>query len=110
MLCNLQVRQAKAYALGVAMAVLLAVSSVYCMSLGAQQQGPLKTPPSSSAPQPQNKPDATATTPARCAQTAFASDRAGRWWSRWAPWGSRRVVNDGRRYIRSVVDRIEVDD
>jgi hypothetical protein len=64
MLCNLQVRQAKAYALGVAMAVLLAVSSVYCMSLGAQQQGPLKTPPSSSAPQPQNKPDATPTTPA----------------------------------------------
>ena len=62
MLCNLQMRQAKAYAMGVATAALLAVSSVCCMSLGAQQQGPLPTPPSSSGPQ--NKPDAAATTPA----------------------------------------------
>src|ERR1700686_3299749 len=62
MLCNLQMRQAKAYAMGVATAALLAVSSVCCMSLGAQPQGPLPTPPSSSGPQ--NKPDAAATTPA----------------------------------------------
>ena len=61
MLCNLQVRQAKVYVVGVATAALLAVSSC-CMSLGAQQQGPLPTPPNSSAPQ--NKPDAAATAPA----------------------------------------------
>jgi len=59
--CNLQMRQAKTYAMGVAAAALLAVSSVCGMSLGAQQQGPLPTPPSSSGPQ--NKPDA-ATPPA----------------------------------------------
>ncbi len=57
MLWNLQLRQAKTYAVGVAAAALLAVSSVCCVSLGAQQHGPLPTPPNSSAPQ--NKPDAT---------------------------------------------------
>jgi hypothetical protein len=62
MLCNLQMRQAKTYAMGVATAVLLTVSSVCCMALGAQQRGPLPTPPSSSGSQ--NKPDAAATTPA----------------------------------------------
>jgi hypothetical protein len=63
MLCNLQVRQAKTYpAAGVATIALLAVLSVCGTSLGAQQQGPLPTQPSSSAPQ--NKPDAAATTPA----------------------------------------------
>jgi hypothetical protein len=58
MLGNLQVRRAQTYAVGVATAGLLAVSSLCCMSVGAQQQGPLPTPTSSSAPQPQNKPDA----------------------------------------------------
>jgi hypothetical protein len=62
MLCNLKVRRAKTCAVGVATAALLAVSSVCCMSLGAQQQGPLPTPPSSSAPQ--NKSDAAGTAPA----------------------------------------------
>src|SRR6202011_651121 len=64
MLRNLQVRQAKVYVVGVAMAALLAASSLSCTSLGAQQQGPLPTPPSSSVPQPQNKPDAAPATPA----------------------------------------------
>ena len=62
MLCNLKVRRAKTCAVDVATAALLAVSSVCCMSLGAQQQGPLPTPPSSSAPQ--NKSDAAGTAPA----------------------------------------------
>jgi len=62
MLCNLQMRQAKTYAMGVAIAALLAVLSVCCMSLGAQEQGPLPTPPGSSGPQ--SKPEAGATTPA----------------------------------------------
>jgi len=48
--------------MGVATAVLLTVSSVCCMPLGAQQQGPLPTPPSSSGSQ--NKADAAAATPA----------------------------------------------
>ena len=64
MLCNLQTRRAKAYALGVAATALLALSSVCSMPLRAQKQGPLPTPPSSSAPQPQNKPDAAPATPA----------------------------------------------
>jgi hypothetical protein len=51
MLCNLEKRQAKTYATGVASAALLTVSSVCCMLLAAQQRGPLPTPPSSSAPQ-----------------------------------------------------------
>ena len=62
MLCNLKVRRAKTYAVGAATAALLAVSSVCCTSVGAQQQGPLPTPPSSSAPQ--NKSDAAGTAPA----------------------------------------------
>ena len=57
---NLQVRQAKTYAVGIATAAWLAVSWVCCIPLRAQQQGPLSTPPSSSASQ--NKPDAPATT------------------------------------------------
>jgi hypothetical protein len=64
MLCNLQVRQTKTYAAGVATAVLLAVSSMCGRSLGAQQQGPLPTPPPN-ASAPQAKPDAAATTPAQ---------------------------------------------
>ncbi len=64
MLCNLQVRQTKTYAAGVATAVLLAVSSMCCRALGAQQQGPLPTPPPN-ASAPQAKPDAAATTPAQ---------------------------------------------
>ncbi|HTG31233.1 MAG TPA: hypothetical protein VK818_23690 [Methylomirabilota bacterium] len=60
MLWNLQVRQAKAYTVGIAAAAWLAVSSVCCTPIGAQQQGPLPTPPSSSASQ--NQPDAPATT------------------------------------------------
>jgi hypothetical protein len=63
MLCNLQVRRVQTYAAGVAMAALLAMS-LCCMSVGAQQSGPLPTPPSSSAPQPQNKPDAPTPVPA----------------------------------------------
>jgi hypothetical protein len=59
MLWNLQVRQAKTYAVGIAAAAWLAVSSVCCIPIGAQQQGPLPTPPSSSASQ--NTPDAPAT-------------------------------------------------
>ena len=63
MLCNLQVRQANTYVAGTATAALLAVSLVCCLSLVAQQQGPLPTPsPNSSASQ--TKPDAAATTPA----------------------------------------------
>jgi hypothetical protein len=75
MLCNLQLCQAKAYAVGVAATVLLAVSSVCSMPLGAQKQGPLPTPPSSSAPQPQSKPDATATPtpPATTSQSASST-------------------------------------
>ena len=60
--CNHQVRQTKTYAAGVATVVLLAVSSMCCRSLGAQQQGPLPTPPPN-ASAPQAKPDAGATTP-----------------------------------------------
>ena len=60
MLWNLQVRQAKTYAVGIAASAWLAMSSVCGISLGAQQQGPLPTPPGSSASQ--NKPDAPATT------------------------------------------------
>ena len=60
MLWNLQVRQAKAYTVGIAAAAWLAVSSVCCIPIGAQQQGPLPTPPSSSASQ--NQPDAPPTT------------------------------------------------
>jgi hypothetical protein len=71
MLCNLQVRQAKTYATGAGTAVLLAVSSVCCASAGAQQKGPLPTPPSSSAPQ--SKPDAAATTPTQGATPQAAS-------------------------------------
>jgi len=63
MLCNLQVRRAQTYAVGVATAVSLAVS-LCCVSVGAQRQGPLPTPPSSSAPQPQNKPNAPTSAPA----------------------------------------------
>jgi hypothetical protein len=62
--CNHQVRQTKTYAAGVATVVLLAVSSMCCRSLGAQQQGPLPTPPPN-ASAPQAKPDAAATTPAQ---------------------------------------------
>jgi hypothetical protein len=64
MLCNLQVRQTKTYAAGVATAVLLAVSSMCCRSLGAQPQGPLPTPPPN-ASAPQAKPDAAAAPPAQ---------------------------------------------
>jgi hypothetical protein len=60
MLWNLLVRQAKTYVVGIAMPAWLAVSSVCCIPLGAQQQGPLPTPSSSSASQ--NKSDAPATT------------------------------------------------
>jgi hypothetical protein len=60
MLWNLQVRQAKAYTVGIAAAAWLAVSSVCCIPIGAQQQGPLPTPPSSSASQKQ--PDVPPTT------------------------------------------------
>jgi hypothetical protein len=63
MLCNLQLRRAQTYAVGVATAVSLAVS-LCCVSVGAQRQGPLPTPPSSSAPQPQNKPNAPTSAPA----------------------------------------------
>jgi hypothetical protein len=62
MLCNLQVRRAQTYAVGVATAVSLAVS-LCCVSVGAQRQGPLPTPASSSAPQPQNKPNAPTSAP-----------------------------------------------
>src|ERR1700682_2179256 len=61
MLCDLQVRQAKTYAAGATPAALLAVSLMCCMSLGAQQQGPLRTPPNSSASP--TKPAAAAATP-----------------------------------------------
>src|SRR3984957_13488461 len=73
MLCNHQVRHAKAYAMGVATAALLAVLAVCCMSLGAQQKGPLPTPSSSSGPQ--NKPDPAATTsaPATTSQGATST-------------------------------------
>jgi hypothetical protein len=64
MLCNLQVRQTKTYAAGVATAVLLAVSSMCCRSLGESQQGPLPTPPPN-ASAPQAKPDAAAAPPAQ---------------------------------------------
>ena len=64
MLRNLQVRRTKTYGVGFATAAFLAASSLSCTSLGAQQQGPLPTPPSSSVPQPQNKPDAAPATPA----------------------------------------------
>lgn len=62
MLCNLQVRQAKTYAAGIATAVLLTVASVCCMSLGAQLQGPLPTPPANSSAS-QNKTEAAPATP-----------------------------------------------
>src|ERR1700693_569805 len=59
MLCNLQVPQARSYAVGIATAALLTMFSV-CISLGAQQPGPLPTPtPNSSGSQ--TKPDAAAT-------------------------------------------------
>jgi hypothetical protein len=67
MLCNLQLRRAQTYVVGVATAGLLAVC---CTSVGAQQKGPLPAPPSSSAPQPQNKPDAQAPAPATTPQPA----------------------------------------
>jgi hypothetical protein len=63
MLCNLQLRRAQTYAIGVATAALLTVS-LCCVSVGAQQSGPLPTPPGSSAPQPQDKPDAQTPAPA----------------------------------------------
>ena len=61
MLRNLEMRQAKTYAAGIAAAASLALLSVCGTTLVAQQQGPLPTPPNSSAPQ--NKPDAGASTP-----------------------------------------------
>jgi len=60
MLCNLQMLQAKAYTLGVPATALVVLSSLCAMPLRAQKQGPLPTPSNSSAPQPQNQPDAAA--------------------------------------------------
>src|ERR1700682_3295819 len=72
MLCDLQVRQAKTYAAGATPAALLAVSLMCCMSLGAQQQGPLRTPPNSSASP--TKPAAAATSsPQNAASKGSAS-------------------------------------
>jgi hypothetical protein len=73
MACNFQMPQAKTYAVGLAAAALLAVSSLCCVLVGAQQQGPLPTPPSSSVPQTQSKPDAAATTPGPGATPQAAS-------------------------------------
>jgi hypothetical protein len=73
MACNFRVYQAKTYAVGLAAAALVAVSSLCCMSLGAQQQGPLPNPPSSSVPQPQSNPNAAATTPGPGATAQAAS-------------------------------------
>src|ERR1700730_5892121 len=62
MLRNLEILEAKTYAAGIAAAGLLALLSVCGTTLVAQQQGPLPSPPNSSAPQ--NKPDAAASNPA----------------------------------------------
>jgi hypothetical protein len=72
MLGNLQVRQAKTYAAGIATAALLTVSSVCCMALGAQQQGPLATPPATSNAS-QNKTEAAPATPTQGAASQGAN-------------------------------------